>query len=164
MIQRYLLLIGAMAVTATLGTAQEVVRVEGKNIRIDFDRAMHSRVVAKFDGGEKIIGEFTPSEYIRVAGADVTDFANPRSQRKPLHDKLGSGFRTEITGTAPSLKKTVTVTVYDEIPRMAFFDVEYTNTGAADLQVGSWTNQHYAIAAGASAGKPAFWTYQSGSY
>jgi alpha-galactosidase len=164
MIQRYLFLIGSMVVAANLDFAQEAVRVEGKNIRIEFDREMHSRVVANFGGGEKVIGDFSPSEYIRVAGADVTDFANPRSQRKPFHDKLGSGFQTVITGTAPALKKTVTITVYDEFPRMVFFDVGYANTGTADLKVSSWTNQHYAIAAGGSAGQPAFWSYQSGSY
>ena len=36
-----------------------------------------------------------------------------------------------ITGTAGSLKKVEAVTVYDAFPRMAFFDVEYTNTGTA---------------------------------
>ena len=163
MIQRRLFLIGAIA-AAQLGIAQEAVRVEGKNIRIEFDRAMHSRVVAMFDGGEQIIGDFTPSEYIRVSGGDVKDFAIQDSKRKPFHDSLGSGFRTTIIGTAPSLKKAVTVTVYDEFPRMAFFDVEYTNTSATDVPVSGWTNQHYAIAAAGSAGQPAFWSYQSGSY
>jgi alpha-galactosidase len=69
-----------------------------------------------------------------------------------------------ITGTAPSLKKTVIVTIYDSFPRMAFFDVAYTNTGSSDLSVNGWTNQHYDISASASAAQPAFWSYQSGSY
>ena len=52
-----------------------------------------------------------------------------------MRDLLGSGSRFVLTGTAASLKKTVTVTVYDQFPRMAFFDVAYTNTGGSDLAV-----------------------------
>ncbi len=168
MIQRRPFLTGAIAtVIVQLCAAQEPVRVAGKSIRIEFDRAMHSRVVAMFDAGEQIIGDFTPSEYIRVSGSEVADFAIQDSRRMPFRDNLGSGFRTTIVGTAPSLKKAVTVTVYDEFPRMAFFDVEYTNTSAADVPVDGWTNQHYTIIAGSndrSAAQPAFWSYQSGSY
>lgn len=69
-----------------------------------------------------------------------------------------------ISGTTLSLKKTVTVTVYDDFPRLAFFDVRYTNTGKSDLDVRAWTNNHYAIAAGQPVAEPAFWSYQSGSY
>src|SRR5947207_11062175 len=62
------------------------------------------------------------------------------------------------------MKKTVAVTVYDAFPRMAFFDVAYTNTGSSDLSVSGWTNQHYSISAPSSTAQPAFWSYQSGSY
>jgi hypothetical protein len=108
---------------------------------------MHSRVVALLGEHESPIGDFTASEFIRAAGSDVKDFSLGSHQRGPIRDRLGSGFRTVITGTAPSLKKVVTVTVYDAFPRMAFFDVEYTNTGTADLSVTGWTNQSYAISA-----------------
>lgn len=65
MILRRLFLIGAIASATQFGIAQEPVRVEGKNIRIEFDRAMHSRVMAKFDDGEHIIGDFAPSQIFR---------------------------------------------------------------------------------------------------
>src|SRR5205814_2243656 len=66
--------------------------------------------------------------------------------------------------TAGSLKKVEAVTIYDAFPRMAFFDVEYTNTGTNDVQVSGWTNQHYSISSDGTAKQPAFWSYQSGSY
>jgi alpha-galactosidase len=159
-----LILIAALAVTGQFGIAQEGARVDGKNIRIEFDRAMHSRVVALLDSGERRIGDFTPSETVRVAGAEVKDFTIESQRREPIRDALGSGFRTVIVGTAASLKKVVTVTVYDQFPRMAFFEVEYTNTSTRDLAVSAWTNQHYAIAESRAAQQPAFWSYQSGSY
>ena len=57
------------------GWAAESARIDGKNIHIEFDGNMHSRVVAALGGQERVIGDFTPSEFIRVSGRDVTDFA-----------------------------------------------------------------------------------------
>jgi len=132
--------------------AQVVDRVEGKNIRIEFDAKLHSRVVAVFDGHEYVIGDFAPSETIRVGGVEVEDFA--------IQNTSGA----TITGSAGSLKKVVSVVVRGDFPRMAVFDVEYTNTGSKDLQITGWSNQHYSVTASNSAGEPAFWSYQSGSY
>jgi alpha-galactosidase len=153
-----------LALMVAPGFAVEGVRVEGKNIRIQFDDTMHSRVVALLGGQERPVGDFTSSESIRVSGTDVQAFSLQRGTREPVPDRLGTGFRTVITGTASSLKKTVIVTVYDRFPRMAFFDVEYTNTGTSDLRVNGWTNQHYSISASTPAAEPSFWSYQSGSY
>ena len=125
---------------------------------------MHSRVIASFEGQQRVIGDFTPSESIRISGHDSTDFSMRTERHERVRDLLGSGSRFVLTGTAASLKKTVTVTVYDQFPRMAFFDVAYTNTGRSDLAVNGWTNQHYSISARAGTAAPAFWSYQSGSY
>jgi alpha-galactosidase len=146
------------------GFAAEGARVDGQNIRIEFDGHMHSRVVAMLAGQERVIGDFTPSEFIRVSGRDVTDFSLQNQKRGPVRDQLGSGSRTVLTGIAPALQKTVTVTVYDAFPRTAIFEVAYTNVGNSDLPVSGWTNQHYSISAPATAAQPAFWSYQSGSY
>jgi alpha-galactosidase len=144
--------------------AAEPVRVEGKNIRVEFDDTMHSRVVATLGGQERVAGDFAPSEFIRISGHDLTDFSLQNQTHERVQDHLGTGSRTIITGTSPSIKKTVAVTMYDEFPRMAFFDVVYTNTGSSDLSVTGWTNQHYSISAPPSTAQPAFWSYQSGSY
>jgi alpha-galactosidase len=152
----------ALASLGHSGFAAETARVTGKDIRVDFDGSMHSRVVALFGGEEKVTGDFAPSEFVRVDGRDVADFSLQGEQRETVRDRLGPGQRTTLTGTAPSLKKTIVATVYDAFPRMVFFDVSYTNTGSADLAVTGWTNQHYSIKADAK--RPAFWSYQSGSY
>src|SRR5450755_3266866 len=154
----------ALALAGSAGLAAEAARVEGKSIRIEFDAAMHSRVVALLGGRERVLGDFTPSEYVRVAGSDIQDFVFESQKSEPIRDDLGSGLRTVIIGAAPSLKNTVAVTVYSEFPRMAFFEVAYTNTGASDLPVRGWVNQNYAISAPATTAGPVFWSYQSGSY
>ena len=156
-----------LCVVSTLASATlpaENARVTGKNIRIEFDNSMHSRVVGVFAGQQNVIGDFTPSESIRIEGSDIAEFRLQSQRREAVTDRLGTGYRTTRAGIASSLKKTVVVTVYDAFPRMAFFDVAYTNTGTSDLPVNGWTNQRYAINAPSSAAQPSFWSYQSGSY
>jgi alpha-galactosidase len=145
-------------------SASQRAQADGKNIRVEFNESLHSRVVAKFGGKEIPIGDFTPSESVTVEGEEISNFKLDNVKRGSVHDALGSGQRVTLTGTAPSLKKTVTVTTYDEFPEMALFEVQYTNTGNSGLSVDGWTNQRYSISAGQGGGEPAFWSYQSGSY
>jgi alpha-galactosidase len=153
-----------LASFAASGFAAAGASVVGRNIRIEFNSALHSRVLALFGGRELVIGDFSPSESIRVSGHDLADFAFQGQKLEAVRDQLGSGSRTILIGVAPSIEKKVTVTVYDTFPRMAFFEVAYTNTGSADLAISGWTNQHYSISARASTAEPAFWSFQSGSY
>ena len=128
MTNRWFGLIAAAATCGQLGLAQVAV-LEGKNIRIEFDSAMRSRVIAVLDGREHMMGAFTPSETIQISNTSLPDFSIVERKREPVRDQLGAGSRVVITGTAGSLKKVEAVTVYDAFPRMAFFDVEYTNSG-----------------------------------
>ena len=158
------MMVMALALLVTPSFAAETASVDGKNIRVEFNAAMHSRVVAVLGGQQRVVGDFAPSESIRVSGIGIADFALQKQTHARIRDRLGAGVRTILTGLASSLKKTVIVTMYDQFPRIAFFDVEYTNIGTSDLAVNGWTNQHYSISASASAAQPAFWSFQSGSY
>src|SRR6476620_3040946 len=137
-IDRTLTQIVLLVLMGAPGFAAEPARVEGKNIRVEFDDTMHSRVVASLGGQERVVGDYAPSEFIRISGLDVTDFSLQKQTHERVRDRLGTGSRTTITGTSPSMKKTVAVTVYDAFPRMAFFDVSYTNTGSSDISVSAW--------------------------
>ncbi len=121
---------------------------DGRNIRIEFNGMLQSRVVAKFEGKEIAIGDYAPSETLTVAGKEISEFALRDVKRGSVRDSLGAGQRVTLTGTAPSLKKTVAVTTYGEFPQMAVFEVQYTNTGGSSLSVDGWTNQRYSISAG----------------
>jgi alpha-galactosidase len=144
--------------------ASSQVNVDGRGIRIEFDNSLGSRVVATLGGEEKVIGPYTPSERITVDGNDVADFALSGQSSVSVQDDLGAGREVTITGTSGPLEKTVAVTMYDEFPKMAFFDVSYRNTGNTNLAVEGWTNNHYWISAASSGADPAFWSFQSGSY
>ena len=145
-------------------SASQRAQADGRNIRIEFNEKLHSRVVAEFEGKEIAIGGFAPSESLTVAGKEIRDFTLGEVKRESVRDAMCAGQRVTLTGTAPSLKKTVAVTTCGEFPQMAIFEVQYTNTGDSSLAVDGWTSQHYSISAGQGSGQPAFWSYQSGSY
>ncbi len=144
--------------------AADLVRIEAKNIRLEFDNRMHSHVIARFDGKEIVLGPFTPSETVTIDGAEIADFALSGNGQQSVRGALGAGRQTTLIGTAGTLQKTVLVTVYDRFPQMAFLQVRYTNKGTADVRVTGWTNNRYSISAKEGDAAPPFWSYESGSY
>ena len=139
-------------------------QIQGEHLRVQFNRYLHSRVVARFDGKEMVLGPFVASEKVEGADRVWTKFVLASQKNERISDAFGAGERLIVVGKSGPLTKEVTVTIYDEFPAMAFFDVRYTNTGAAKLAVKGWTNNAYTLNALNPGGTPAFWSYQSGSY
>lgn len=144
-------------------------QIQGANLRIEFDRSLRSRVIARFDGKETVMGHFAPSESVLKADKTVSEFTLTSQTHEPVKDVFGAGERLTVTGKSGTLTKAVAVTMYDDFPAMAFFDVQYTNTGTTKLALKGWTNNAYTlnaqgVTAGSPGGAPAFWSYQSGSY
>ena len=153
---------GSPAAAADLPTGKP--QIQGGNLRIEFDNHLRSRVVARFDKTETVMGPFTASETVATTDKPWTEFLLTSQKHERTKDAFGEGERLTVEGKAGTLKKTVSVTVYDDFPAMAFFDVQYTNTGTSKLAIKSWTNNAYTVNAQRGAGAPAFWSYQSGSY
>jgi len=142
-----------------------VVQVKGKFIQVDFDELLSSRIIAKFGDRRIILGDFSPSEFITISGKDVKDFLYSNQKIEKIDNEIGTGQRKIVTGKISDLRKEISVTVYDEFPYMAIFQVKYTNIGDSELTVSNWTNNHYSITAKSySENEPSFWSYQSGSY
>jgi alpha-galactosidase len=139
-------------------------RIQGEHLRIEFDRNLHSRVVARFEGKETAIGPSVASEKLAIADKIWSEFSLVSQKSERVSDSFGAGERLIVVGKAGSLTKEVSVTIYDEFPAMAFFDVRYSNTGASKLAVKGWTNNAYTLNAQRDSRMPAFWSYQSGSY
>jgi len=154
-------------------SSHEKTQIEGANLRIEFDHNLRSRVIARFDNKDTAMGPFTASESVAAADKAWTEFSLLSTKHERITDAVGVGERLIVTGKSGTLTKVVTVTMYDEFPAMAFFDVQYANTGKAKLALKSWTNNAYTLDAqrsnersvnAESRGAPAFWSYQSGSY
>ena len=143
--------------------AQKAV-IEGGNIRIEFDNRLRSRVTARFDSKEVVLGPFTASESVIVAGKISPGFLLTSQSTERTKDTCGDATQLTLEGKAATLTKKISVTVYDDFPAMAFFNVEYTNTGTTPIAISGWKNNAYTINAQQGAGSPAYWSYQSGSY
>jgi alpha-galactosidase len=156
----WMVLFSAFAADVPRGNPQ----IQGGRIRIEFDHRLRSRVVACFDKKETVLGPFTDSETVTTAGKLWMGFLLTSQKHDRTKDSFGAGERLTVEGKAGTLTKRVSVTIYDDFPAMAFFDVQYTNTGTSELTIKSWANNAYTMNAQPGAGTPAFWSYQSGSY
>jgi alpha-galactosidase len=153
------------------GTAPRTAPVAGKfpqiqssSLRIEFNRNMRSRVVARLKGREVPLGAFTASETVNGKEHTWYDFAVESQVHERVADSLGTGEKLTLTGSSDELRKILSVTIYDEFPSLAVFDVSYTNTGKSQVQILGWTNNAYRIEAQRGPKQIAFWSFQSGSY
>ncbi|MEJ2637416.1 MAG: hypothetical protein P8184_19275 [Calditrichia bacterium] len=73
------LAIGLISCGGTGSAAQ----VRGKNITIQFNKMLNSRVLAHFDGRTIQLGDFRPTEFITVGGQDIQNFTlNTHSEKE----------------------------------------------------------------------------------
>src|SRR3974390_656388 len=115
------------------GRARENPQLQGPNLRIEFDRNLQSRVIARFNNKETAMGPYTASESVMSADHVWSELALTVSKHEHVSDSFGAGEQLIVTGKSEALIKTVTVTMNDEFPAMAFFDVQYTNAGKVKL-------------------------------
>jgi len=141
-----------------------VTQIQSPSLRIEFDQNMHSRVIARFGETDIPLGAFSASETLKGAERSWYDFALSSQTRERVTDAYGAGEKLTVTGTSGVLRKNLSVTVYDEFPNLAVFDVGYTNLGKSKLKVLEWNNNHYTIDAQRIATGVPFWSFQSGSY
>lgn len=151
--------------SSMLAQTPRIVSVEGEKIKIEFNENLHSRVISNLKAGNLILGEFAPSEFIQVQGADITEFQIRDFVTDSYQDKIGKGKKSKLEGVSGDIIKTVTITSYDDFPTMLFFNVSYTNSGKNIMTVDGWTNNHYLFKSiQRDDNKPPFWSYQPGSY
>jgi alpha-galactosidase len=139
-------------------------QIQSSRLRVEFDRNLRSRVVSRAGDKEIVLGPFTPSETARGASREWKLFSLTAQKREHISDFFGAGERFTLTGSSDSLTKTVEVTIYDNFPAMAVFQVAYTNASKSELRLLGWSNNSYQIEAANTPSLPAFWSYQSGSY
>ncbi|HXY03096.1 MAG TPA: glycoside hydrolase family 36 protein [Terriglobales bacterium] len=121
-------------------------------------------MIAHFEEKEIPFGPFAASERVTTTTGISAEFPFISQQSEHMKDNLGAAQRLTIIGKTGNLSKTVSVTIYDDFPTMAVFDVQYANAGTRPVTITKWINHAYTINAQSNAGSPAFWSYQSGSY
>src|SRR5579862_375158 len=151
------------------GLAQiQSAQIQSPMLRIEFDKNMRSRVVARFKGKDVSLGSFSASETVRGSdkGAERSwsNFALASQTHDRVADVYGAGEKLTLSGTSGALRKDVSVVIYDEFPNLSVFDVTYTNVGKSQLKILEWNNNQYTIDAQSGLQHVPFWSFQSGSY
>src|SRR3984957_3096432 len=150
--------------TAAAPLPAELPRIQSSDLRIDFDKNTHSRVTARFNGKNIPLGGYSASETLKSKERSWDDFALVSQSHGRVNDTFGAGEKLTIIGKSGDVQKNLSVTIYDDAPNLAIFDVAYTNTGKSKLELLGWTNNAYTINAESVATPVPFWSYQSGSY
>jgi alpha-galactosidase len=149
---------------ASAGKSPQDIQIQSSILRIEFDRNLHSRVIALFGPTAKPLVRFSATETVAGRGRTWSDFALTSSRREQVSDALGAGERLSLVGQSGDLRKNISVTIYGEFPSLAIFEVEYSNQGSTRLRIRGWTNHRYSMTSLPPKRGPAFWSYQSGSY
>ncbi len=157
-----LLIIIAPSMLAVVVAQNSRFEVAGKNLSVEFDDMLHSRLVSKH-GTRIALGDYRPTEFVVVSGKEVTDFRAKAMTRQMFRDRVGDGLEFILRGDAASLSKEVRIRFYKRFPSMALLVVKYTNRGTSELRIDRWKVQRYLPAAENASAEP-FWSYQSGSY
>jgi hypothetical protein len=102
-------------------------QIQSPSLRIEFDKNMRSRVIARFGKKDVPLGAFSASETLKGTERSWYDFALNSQTHERVTDAYGAGEKLTLTGMSGVLKKNLSVTIYDEFPNLAVFDISYTN-------------------------------------
>ncbi|NQT23826.1 hypothetical protein HQ585_00565 [candidate division KSB1 bacterium] len=91
-----------------------------------------------------------PSHFLSIKGDDIYRFVVIKNSTVPITTELGTGYRLRIEGNAHeqhnvSIKKILTLELYDKYPNVAIAKVEYVNTGTVDLKITTLWDQVFRL-------------------
>lgn len=142
--------------------------IESGGVALSFNNQLYTKVDYK-SAEEPLIEGFQPSEILKINGEILSDFEKKKHSRESINDEIGTGSRLIISGeinqSPYKFRKTVTATVYDNIPDLIITQVEYENLGDEPVEIQGWENNRYIVREIQQEGSEEnFWSFQSGSY
>ena len=138
--------------------------ISAKNITLEFDRSMASRVISQFGDTRTPLDEMQASEVLLLHGRELGRFGLKNQSTVDVPGMLGPAHRLVLTGTSGAIQKTETIDSYTSYPDMLFINVEYRNIGSSDLHVAGWVNGRHSLLAAPKPSTPPFWSLLNGSY
>lgn len=161
----FLTIIIELTCTNVIARNNKIINASGKEISIEFDNRLYSRIISKINGREKILTGFTSSEFLSADGMDIKIFNQKGYKSSVFEDSIGQGKIYEITGSSAKLSKVIIIKSYNDFPAMLVMQVRYTNIGKSNLNINSWTNNNYEFPSVKPVeNKALFWAYLPGSY
>jgi len=161
--QSFILLGCLFALAVSAAYQPSTIRLSGRSITLEFNQSLESRVIATFEGKDKILGDFGEAEQIEATPRADARFKLTDRKHEVINDQIGRGIRYLLVGTNGSLEKKLTIAFYDDFPGWAITQPSYRNTSGANIAVKSWSNNRYFLTCEPGS-DPLFWSYQPGSY
>jgi alpha-galactosidase len=152
-------------ISVALISCRNTVRIESGRLLLEINNKLEIRVNCTTPGTKQLMNHFTPSEYLVCRESEIRDFSLKSSRSFAVTDQFGKGERKVITGLHRGkeyqIVKILTVTIYNSFPDMAFFKVQYVNSGTHDMEIIKWVNQAHQI--DCNGDSPSFWSFQGSS-
>src|SRR5581483_10221853 len=86
-------------------------QIQSKNLRVEFDPYLRTRVIARFGARETPLGPVVPSESVKTSTRRWTLFRLVSQTSDRVKNKIGEGQRLTVTGKIGNLTKVVAVTI-----------------------------------------------------
>jgi alpha-galactosidase len=137
----------------------------GRDIRVEFNESLESRIIAALGGREIPLGGFRTAEYLVTEEGNLDKFALAEFGSEPVEDAFGRGTKYVLVGTCEDIRKELTVTTYDDFPAIALTRATYRNDRDRGVRVEKWVSNHVEISASIPTdGTPTLVSFQSASH
>jgi alpha-galactosidase len=145
--------------------AEPLVQVGDKGMRLEFDWALRSRVVARQGHDWQPLTDFESSETLRLAdGNHVDRFVILDNRHSRVNDQHGRGKRHVLRGLASEgIEKEIGIVLYDRHPGFALMRVGYRNVGTAAVNIEGWVNGAHVLKPEAG-GAGEYWSFSGASH
>ncbi|WP_234567312.1 glycoside hydrolase family 36 protein [Rhodohalobacter sp. 614A] len=163
----FLLSLG-IAIVFTACSSHDEPSIKSGDLTLHFNNQLYTKV--DFSQAETdLITDFQASEILKINGESFSDFEQTEFTSQSVNDMIGKGNRLTISGElnqdSYQIKKTVTATVYEDIPNLIITKVDYENLGDESIAIQGWENNRYTVAGEVTdASEAGFWSFQSGTY
>jgi len=141
------------------------VEIRNGNLLIEVNDRLETRIHQMAPGTKPLLSDFAASEYLVCKKFEAKQFLSGNSSAEHFSDQRGDGTRYIMTGVFKqdgyAITKIMEISVYDSFPDMAFFRLQYVNTGQRDMEIIKWVNHAYPVMSTGDA--PAFWSFQGSS-
>ena len=148
-----------------LTACNKPVQIRNGNLLIEVNDRLETRVHQLAPGTKPLMSDFSGSEYLVCKKFVAKQFPGKSVSAEHFSDQRGNGMRNTLTGMFKqdgyAITKILEISVYDSFPDMAFFRLQYVNTGQRDIDIIKWVNHAYPVMSAGDA--PAFWSFQGSS-
>jgi len=154
----------AIVMISCLSQPRTVAQLQSGEFVVEVNDQLATRLIDQ-TATAKQLTPFSFSEKVKIDSQWLTDFAFTDQIEQEIKNELGPGKQINLRGRHGSIEKNVKFQVYPKYPGVVLVQCEYTNTGAAPVNIQAWENHAYMVPVPADQTAPVpFYAYQSGSY